>query len=141
MKTIIASLILGLAVTAASQAAQAAPKQAILEQALECKAINYKVFDATLSALKIPTQTGSFNLPTPIKVFGFPVTKISIFRDGGEDRYMAFIPGADVKDVAKAANIKANPQGSYSKSIKNRTLSAMPETTGGASVECLVNFE
>jgi len=116
--------------------------KSILEQALECKAINYKTFDATLKALKIPNEGASFNLPSPITVFGLPVTKIAIFRDSGEDSYTASIAGANVKDVAKAANIKAAPQGSYSKSIKNRTLSVTPETTGGgAIVECVVSNE
>ncbi len=62
--------------------------------------------------------------------------------EGNEHRYSASIVGADVKNVAKSANIKANPQGYYSKIIKNRTTSTMTETTGGGVfVECITDFE
>lgn len=141
MKKIVASLILGFVVSAGAQATEATPLQAVLKKAFECKQLNYKQFDAALKVNKIPFEGADFTLTSPVDVFGLPITKIAINRVGGEDSYTAIVTGKPIKDVAKAAHIEINAQGSYSKNMGKRTLLVMPNGSSEVFIQCLVNLE
>lgn len=139
MKKIVTVLFLSITMSAAVQAAETIPPQSVLEQAFECKNINYKQFDAALKINKIPTDATPVALPSPVKVFGLSINKISVFREGGEDSYVSYVPGKSIKEAASAANIKLVNK-VYEKRIKNRTLSVDTDGTD-TFIKCAVNFE
>lgn len=70
--------------------------------AFECRGIPHGI-DAALRTRGIPTDATEVQLKEPIHVFGFPVTRVSVFREGGEDVYRAYIRGslAEVKAAAE----------------------------------------
>lgn len=140
MKFIMA-IITGVAITGVSYAAKPTPVQEILKKAFECQSIDYKKLDDVLTSNKIPVDGDNFTLNPYIDVFGLPVAKIAIYRNGGEDSYTATTIGKPIKEVAKAAKIAINAQGSYSKSIGNRTLLVAPKSETEVFITCLTNFE
>jgi hypothetical protein len=103
----------------------------ILQNAFECRGVASKI-DLALQARQITTdgQTPT-ELDPPITVFGFKVSKVTVFRDSGEDVYASYIPGSGTTKVAILAAVKkANWPGA-----KAITLASTPD---GTRVACSI---
>ena len=89
-----------------------------LQDAFECRAISGKI-DGALQARTVRTDGKTqTHLAPPIMFFGFPVTDVTVFREGGEDIYTSYI-NAPVSDVALADGQITAKQNSFYKSHDN----------------------
>lgn len=97
----------------------------------------------TLGGLPIvktaPLSDAEYTVPTPVEVFGRPITKISIHRganaDGDFHEYGALFSGESIDTVAKIAEITPHADGSYRKEISGRDLILRPEA-GATYITC-----
>lgn len=115
-------------------------KQA-LEQALTCASAG-KSFEAAEAAL---TRRGwnrdnaaPVRLAQPLKVFGFNVETVEVFRGDCEQRYSSHLPGVSVQEVIKAASLKRGKDGSTYGRLA--TLGVLTVTTehGETTLSCSV---
>lgn len=111
----------------------------VLERALECQAHDGAIDDA-LSGTAIPTDGTPTRLRVALQVFGYSVTNVAFFREGGEDVYTAILPAQSLSDVARRAHLTQQEDGSYQRIDGSRVLLA--ESVGDAiHLRCTTHFE
>ena len=96
-----------------------------LQNAFECRSVASNI-DLALEARQISTDGQTVTeLDPPITVLGFKVSKVTVFRDSGEDVYASYIVGGgSTKEAIFAAVKKAKWSGA-----KNITLSSVADGT------------
>lgn len=114
-------------------------EQQNLQKLLECRTgVNYKLLDATIAREKISRTGGLHTLKAPIRIFGFPTQKISLFMDSGENSYQAYMEGHSMQDLIRAAKLTKD-SGFYGRRAPGGFLDI--ETYEGLSFRCSINLE
>ncbi|MCL2523398.1 MAG: hypothetical protein FWF20_04865 [Betaproteobacteria bacterium] len=131
--------------TAASGAGKAPPSamsaktRKQLEQVLECKPFSAKL-DKDGQALfdKLWAANKAVQLPEPITVFGLSTSKVEFSQDGDVSMSRSYLPGIGLQQAIKAAGLKADKNGNYSRRTKVGDLTASVEN-GETTLDCMVS--
>jgi len=132
MRLLLSTLLAVLAATA-----QAADNRAadLVARAFTCQLPDGqapKVIEALHALHAAPGRDADdFVLPTPILVFGLPVTRVNAAPSGGEgpDSYIAILPGAKLQGVASAAGLAPSNVGFKRESASGTLMADVHDRT------------
>lgn len=86
-----------------------------------------------------PESDAEYTLPNPVDVYGRPVTHVSLHKgsngDGDFDEYTSTFSGESLSTIARLADVKPDPAGSYRKAFGNNDLILRNEA-GATLITC-----
>lgn len=148
IKPLIVILACALASTASAQASDSpALTKAKLERVLTCE--RGAAPEEVVSLIKMlgglpivqssPFSDAEYTVPSPVELFGRPITKISIHRgmnaDGEFNEYGALFSGESIDTVAKLSGITLDAAGTYRKEVGGHDLILRSEA-GATYITC-----